>query len=81
MIYVILTIKMFIKQINNVMNKFSNSVQDSINEEELAKVFGGNGDKSETFAHACDSRACSKRTELAGNLCTYGDGICKTHVA
>ncbi|KGF48401.1 hypothetical protein HMPREF0654_09455 [Prevotella disiens DNF00882] len=49
---------MFIKQINNVMNKFSNLVQDSINEEELAKVFGGNGDKSETFAHACDSSAC-----------------------
>lgn len=67
------------------MTKFKFMVADSINQEELSKVFGGESSTSNADASvmgsACNQKACSKRTEAAGNFCTYGDGICKSNIA
>ncbi len=65
------------------MTKFKSMVEDSINQKELSEVFGGVSLESNgsNMGSACNQKACSSNTTKAGNLCTYGDGICKSHVA
>lgn len=65
------------------MTKFKSMVEDSINQKELSEVFGGVSLESNgsSIGSACNQKACSSNTMKAGNLCTYSDGICKSHVA
>lgn len=58
--------------------KFNNLVNDVINKEELALVYGGANDSFMLLDRACDTHACSKDVGEAANLCD-GDTVCTTH--
>lgn len=58
--------------------KFNNLVNDVINKEELALVYGGTTENY--LDRACGSQACSKDIAIVKDLCN-GDVICTVHAA
>jgi hypothetical protein len=63
------------------MTKFKFIVRDSINQEELSKVFGGDSTGLTSTGSACNLRACSHNVTKVVNFCSYGDGVCKSQLA
>lgn len=55
--------------------KFNNLVNDVINKEELALVYGGANDPFGNLDRACNTQACSKLVGDAKDLCN-ADAVC-----